>query len=187
MLAITKIFSHHITQKTNAANHAVNTAVDCGRDYFCHEKSVNIEKISAWWNSLLDFLRQNIVLKNNDSFSECQMVWFKESHSWEEFQIAQRRGLFKVNPFFPERRLNIDAIDALTALSDERFLNFKKRDLYSFVIPQNGNWRVCDVRCLAQLSDEDFANIAKMNGRHLLIVGKEGSGITQVSKWISYS
>jgi midasin (ATPase involved in ribosome maturation) len=31
-----------------------------------------------------------------------------------------------------------------------------------------------------------FANIAKKNGRHLLIVGKEGSGITQVSKWLSW-
>ena len=31
-----------------------------------------------------------------------------------------------------------------------------------------------------------FAKIAKNNGRHLLIVGKEGSGITQVAKWISW-
>ena len=31
-----------------------------------------------------------------------------------------------------------------------------------------------------------FANIAKRNGRHLLIVGEEGSGITQVAKWISW-
>ena len=27
-----------------------------------------------------------------------------------------------------------------------------------------------------------FANIAKRNGRHLLIVGKEGNGITQIAK-----
>ena len=31
-----------------------------------------------------------------------------------------------------------------------------------------------------------FAEIAKKNGRHLLIVGKEGSGLTQVAKWISW-
>lgn len=31
-----------------------------------------------------------------------------------------------------------------------------------------------------------FANIAKKNGRHLLIVGKEGSGVTQIAKWISW-
>ena len=31
-----------------------------------------------------------------------------------------------------------------------------------------------------------FANIAKKNGRHILIVGQEGSGLTQVSKWISW-
>ena len=30
-----------------------------------------------------------------------------------------------------------------------------------------------------------FANIAKNNQRHLLIVGKEGSGITQISKWFA--
>ena len=30
-----------------------------------------------------------------------------------------------------------------------------------------------------------FAKIAKMIGRHLLIIGKEGIGITQVAKWIS--
>jgi midasin (ATPase involved in ribosome maturation) len=31
-----------------------------------------------------------------------------------------------------------------------------------------------------------FAQIAKRNGRHLLIVGNEGSGITQVAKWFSW-
>ena len=31
-----------------------------------------------------------------------------------------------------------------------------------------------------------FAKIAKKNGRHLLIVGKEGTGVTQISKWISW-
>ena len=31
-----------------------------------------------------------------------------------------------------------------------------------------------------------FANIAKRNGRHLLVVGKEGSGVTQVAKWFSW-
>jgi len=31
-----------------------------------------------------------------------------------------------------------------------------------------------------------FANIAKKNGRHLLLVGKEGSGLTQVAKWFSW-
>ena len=31
-----------------------------------------------------------------------------------------------------------------------------------------------------------FANIAKKNHRHLLIVGKEGSGLTQIGKWFSY-
>ena len=31
-----------------------------------------------------------------------------------------------------------------------------------------------------------FANIAKRHYRHLLIVGKEGSGVTQVAKWLSW-
>ena len=31
-----------------------------------------------------------------------------------------------------------------------------------------------------------FANIAKKNGRHLLVTGKEGSGVTQISKWLSW-
>jgi midasin (ATPase involved in ribosome maturation) len=30
-----------------------------------------------------------------------------------------------------------------------------------------------------------FANIAKKNNRHLLLVGKQGTGVTQVAKWIS--
>ena len=28
-----------------------------------------------------------------------------------------------------------------------------------------------------------FANIAKKNNRHLLLVGKQGTGVTQVAKW----
>ena len=31
-----------------------------------------------------------------------------------------------------------------------------------------------------------YANIAKQNGRHLLLVGKQGTGITQVAKWLSW-
>ena len=31
-----------------------------------------------------------------------------------------------------------------------------------------------------------FSNIARKNGRHLLIIGKEGSGITQIAKWFSW-
>lgn len=31
-----------------------------------------------------------------------------------------------------------------------------------------------------------FSKIARQNGRHLLIIGKEGSGITQIAKWFSW-
>ena len=45
-------------------------------------------------------------------------------------------------------------------------------------------------KCFSNLSLRKafyFANIAKRNNRHILIVGKEGSGITQVAKWIYIS
>ena len=149
-------------------------------------------------------IAKGIALKNNykkndivNKISALHFQWvYKENHSKSIIQCFTVRDINSTIKAISEGQ---DPCDAVNCFYGSRYRG-KEYNHFIQILKNEYSLFFKDLKKISKLPEDFpkcysnfslkkafyFSNIARKNGRHLLIIGKEGSGITQIAKWFSW-